>query len=138
MRERKGLSAPVPEGGQPADSAPAARRSAIEAATPDHVQGRLELELSGARWPLIGTRMVVGRADGGVGADFEIDDASLSRRHAELVATPDGWQLRDLGSTNGTRVGSAILAAGEARAVQNGDLLRFGTVEVRIVRASSP
>ncbi len=134
MRERKGLSAPVPEGGQPADAAAAARRSAIEAATPEHVQGRLGLELAGARWPLTGTRMVVGRAGGGVGADVEIDDASMSRRHAELVATPEGWKLRDLGSTNGTRVGAATLAAGEARPVRDGDVLRFGTIEVHVTR----
>ncbi len=134
MRERKGLSAPVPEGAEPTEPAPSARRSAVEAATPDNVQGRLGLHLGGARWPLTGTRMVVGRADGGVGAHVEIDDASLSRRHAELVVTPNGWQLRDLGSTNGTRVGSATLAPGEALPVQDGDLLRFGTVEVRVAR----
>jgi pSer/pThr/pTyr-binding forkhead associated (FHA) protein len=78
--------------------------------------------------------MVVGRADGRVGADVEIDDASLSRRHAEFVATPDGWELRDLGSTNGTRIASVALAAGEARKVHEGDVLRFGSVEVRVDR----
>ncbi len=134
MRERKGLSAPVPDGGQPAVPAPAARRSAIEAATPEQVRGRLGLELAGSRWPLTGTRVLVGRADGGVGADVEVDDASLSRRHAELVATPDGWQVRDLGSTNGTRVGATALPAGEARTVQDGDVLRFGNTEIRVAR----
>lgn len=134
MRERKGLSAPVPEAGGQADAALAPRRSAIEAAAPEHAQGRLGLDVAGSWRPLTGTRMVVGRADGGGGADVEIDDASLSRRHAELVATPEGWQLRDLGSTNGTRVGSDALAAGEARTIQEGDVLRFGSVEVRVGR----
>jgi pSer/pThr/pTyr-binding forkhead associated (FHA) protein len=33
-----------------------------------------------------------------------LGDDSVSRRHAELSLTEDGWLLRDLGSTNGTRV----------------------------------
>lgn len=134
MRERRGMSAPVPEAGGQADAALVPRRSAIEAAAPEHAHGRLGLEVSGLWRPLTGTRMVIGRAEGGVWADVEVDDASLSRRHAELVATPEGWQLRDLGSTNGTTVGDAALPAGEARTVQDGDVLRFGNVEIRVAR----
>ncbi len=33
-----------------------------------------------------------------------LPDATLSRRHAALARTPDGWRLRDLGSLNGLRV----------------------------------
>jgi hypothetical protein len=134
MRERKGLSAPVPEARGAAEAAPAPRRSAIEAAAPEHAQGRLGLDVAGSWRPLTGTRMVVGRADGGVGADVEIADASLSRRHAEFIATTEGWQLRDLGSMNGTRIGEVVLQAGEARAVQEGDVLRLGSLQARVER----
>jgi pSer/pThr/pTyr-binding forkhead associated (FHA) protein len=34
-----------------------------------------------------------------------IDDPHVSRRHAEIVRTPAGIVLRDLGSRNGTLVG---------------------------------
>jgi len=47
-----------------------------------------------------------------------LPDATLSRRHAALVQTPEGWRLRDLGSLNGLRVNGLptadhLLAAGD-------------------------
>jgi two-component system, NtrC family, response regulator GlrR len=43
-----------------------------------------------------------------IGTDPECDlvlaDDSVSRRHAEVVAEPNGYRLRDLGSTNGLRI----------------------------------
>ena len=33
-----------------------------------------------------------------------VDDANVSRRHAELRHEDDGWSMRDLGSTNGIKV----------------------------------
>ena len=45
--------------------------------------------------------------------DISIDDDSVSRQHCELCWMDGAWVVRDLGSTNGTRVnGSSI---GEAR-----------------------
>lgn len=37
--------------------------------------------------------------------DVVLTDSTVSRRHAEISRTPDGFILRDLGSTNGTFVG---------------------------------
>src|SRR5579884_1631406 len=42
-----------------------------------------------------------------------LEDASISRRHAEIRATERGWRLRDLGSTNGTRLNGVRLGAGQ-------------------------
>ena len=36
-------------------------------------------------------------------------DGSVSRDHAELTRSDGGWQVRDLGSTNHTRVGSSTV-----------------------------
>jgi len=36
--------------------------------------------------------------------DLSISDANISRRHAELFWDGEGWSVRDLGSTNGTRI----------------------------------
>jgi len=43
--------------------------------------------------------IIVGREDG---ADVVIDNPSVSRRHAEIRLGDDGWEVQDLGSSNGT------------------------------------
>ncbi len=45
-------------------------------------------------------------------ADVGISDNTVSRRHAEIVRTPEGVLLRDLGSTNGTFVGGEQIRSG--------------------------
>ncbi|HRQ66239.1 MAG TPA: SpoIIE family protein phosphatase [Xanthomonadaceae bacterium] len=68
---------------------------------------------------------VVGR---GQFSDVRIDDPTVSRRHAEIRADGAAWELRDLGSSNGTlRNGHAV---GEAAVrLDDGDKLCFGKVE---------
>ncbi len=44
------------------------------------------------------------RIGAGPGSDLMLDDATVSSVHAEIHATPRGFKLRDLGSTNGTSV----------------------------------
>src|SRR5687767_13353284 len=39
-----------------------------------------------------------------VGNDLVLRDPAVSRHHLAIEATPDGYLLRDLGSTNGTRL----------------------------------
>jgi GAF domain-containing protein len=69
-----------------------------------------------------GDALRIGRAgDSGL----RLEHASISRRHAELHAAGDGWQLRDLGSKNGsfvdgTRITQALL--------DHACWLRFGDV----------
>lgn len=59
--------------------------------------------------------------------DLMIADMTVSRVHARLERTPDGWLLTDLASTNGTRVnGWRIRGQVPVRA---GDLVSFGTAE---------
>lgn len=58
--------------------------------------------------------------------DLTIPDMSVSRVHARLERTPDGWLLTDLSSTNGTRV-NGWRVRGEVR-VRAGDLVSFGDV----------
>ena len=57
----------------------------------------------------------------------QIDDVSVSSRHAQLAALGNGsYQLTDLNSTNGTRVnGAAVTEA----ALRNGDRVRFGKID---------
>jgi hypothetical protein len=59
--------------------------------------------------------------------DLMIADMTVSRVHARLERTPDGWLLTDLASTNGTRV-NGWRVRGQVP-VRVGDLVSFGTAE---------
>jgi pSer/pThr/pTyr-binding forkhead associated (FHA) protein len=57
-----------------------------------------------------------------------LDDPSVSGRHAQLQRSGDVYRVKDLDSTNGTRVNSEAVTAVTLRF---GDRLRFGKLEVR-------
>jgi hypothetical protein len=63
--------------------------------------------------------------------DLAIEDMTVSRIHARLEQTPDGWLLKDLSSTNGTRV-NGWKVRGQV-GVRPGDVVRFGDVEYILV-----
>jgi len=59
------------------------------------------------------------------GADIELDDRKVSRKHAEIgLYGPEAYVLRDLASTNGTYVNGRRI--GEKHKLQNGDVIRVG------------
>ncbi|MGH3244887.1 MAG: FHA domain-containing protein [Trebonia sp.] len=60
--------------------------------------------------------------------DLAIVDMTVSRMHAQLERTADGWLLSDLESTNGTRV-NGWRVRGKVP-VRVGDLVSFGSLEV--------
>jgi hypothetical protein len=64
-------------------------------------RGQALLVGGGRRNVLSGSRVVVGRSRE---ADIVLQDPNVSRRHAELRRDDDGWQIVDLGSTNGIKV----------------------------------
>jgi len=60
---------------------------------------------------------------------LQIEDISVSSRHAQLTLGDDGdYILRDLGSTNGTELNGREIAAEEDHKLQDGDKLVFGKV----------
>src|SRR5438132_13091219 len=67
--------------------------------------------------------------------EIVLDDSSVSRYHAEVRATDRGWRVRDLGSTNGTRLNGVRLGNGQWP-MRVRDLLQFGEVAV-VVEALS-
>jgi hypothetical protein len=60
------------------------------------------------------------------GVEYSIDDPTVSRRHAEMVKSGDGWRLRDLGSANGTEINGARLIGDKA--LRDGDVIGLGRV----------
>lgn len=77
-----------------------------------------------------GKRLSVGRV-----ADNELalNDPSVSKIHAALTMNVQGTLLvADTGSTNGTFINGRRISYGEARQIEDGDVVGFGDVEVRI------
>ncbi len=77
----------------------------------------------GERVSIPAAGLVLGRSGE---ADVVLDDRSVSNRHARLEVGRDGVRVQDLGSRNGTRVGSERLHGDHLLA--HGDRLRFGHV----------
>lgn len=82
-----------------------------------------------------GRRLNVGR---GSDNDLYLNDASVSKIHAALVMNREGTLLvADTGSTNGTYINGRRLAYGEARQIEEGDVVGFGDIEVRLRKLQS-
>ena len=75
----------------------------------------------------------IGRAPGSM---LRLNHYTVSRTHAQLRSTEDGWKLRDLGSSNGTWVNGSRVA-GSAR-VSPGDVVRFGSIGFRLEVSEPP
>jgi pSer/pThr/pTyr-binding forkhead associated (FHA) protein len=74
---------------------------------------------------IVGARLTIGRDPK---ADICIDATSVSRRHARISATgPDAFELRDLGSKNGTTVNGARV---DSHALRSGDVVCIGPAEL--------
>ena len=78
-----------------------------------------------------GESLVVGRDPG---CELVIEDPRVSKRHAQLRWSGDGWTLEDLGSKNGTAVNGQ---PGESAALRDGDAISFGGLSGRFERLSA-
>jgi diguanylate cyclase (GGDEF)-like protein len=82
----------------------------------------------GRRYPL-GTRPVLfGRDDN---CDIHITDSSVSRRHAQIEPTLQGFMIQDLQSTNGTLANDELIHA--PRLLRDGDYLQVGNFIFRFL-----
>jgi hypothetical protein len=79
----------------------------------------------GQRIELHQGRYVLGRQ---LENDIVVNDSNVSRRHAEFVSSEGIVTVRDLGSTNGTKV-NGVLVNGEQH-LEHGDVINFGTAQV--------
>jgi hypothetical protein len=82
---------------------------------------------------LVGERRVLVPPPGAVvgrsrECDIVLDDVGVSRRHAEIRPTPDGWTVADLGSTNGVRLNDRKVRG--VQVLQLGDRIELGTTEI--------
>lgn len=82
---------------------------------------------AGSEFPLQSDRIVMGR---GPDVHLDFDDDHLSRQHAALELTREGFQLRDLGSTNGVLVNDKAISVA---LLQHGDRFTIGKLTFQYV-----
>jgi len=98
------------------------------AAEPEQKEETATLEWSGGTFTIEGRVTVIGRSSD---CDVHVDDANVSRRHAEVRRIGDGYSLVDLGSTNGTEVNGQRI---QETALMNGDVISVGTTRITFER----
>lgn len=74
----------------------------------------------------------IGRAGGN---DIVLADPKTSRFHAEIEHVPEGYVIRDLGSTNGTLVRGRRV---EERLLEDGDVITLGETSIKFGLVSPP
>lgn len=75
----------------------------------------------GCRYPLTDRPLIIGRGDD---CDVRLTDHSVSRKHARIEPTPEGYRIADQQSTNGTFVNDKQLE--RPSLLHDGDYLRVG------------
>jgi len=83
----------------------------------------------------VSERAILGRPDEVDGFTPDIDvtpfngrDKGVSRRHAEFILSDGQLYVRDLGSTNGTRLNGRLLQPQRTYRLSEGDLLQLGNL----------
>lgn len=87
-----------------------------------------------------GEVITIGRADPvtGIRPDIDLSDVdanrSVSRRHAKIVKTVDGWAvLEEVGTVNGTFVNDQRVPSGVGVPLLDGDRVRIGLIDLRVI-----
>ena len=93
------------------------------------------VEIGGRQHPLTKSRTVIGR---GSDADITIADTGTSRKHVEILWDGQTAMVRDLGSTNGSKLDGAPV---KKAALTTGSVIRIGRTDIvfRVIpRATAP
>ncbi|HSK92236.1 MAG TPA: DUF3662 and FHA domain-containing protein [Euzebyales bacterium] len=104
------------------EARPPAARSPSE---PSAARASLELVDQAGQHITLPNEAVIGRMPG---CDVQLDDPSVSRRHARISRASNGWLIEDLGSTNGITVNGASV---EREYLSGGEDIELGNVRMR-------
>jgi hypothetical protein len=83
----------------------------------------------------LGTRSVIGRSRA---ADLHIAEDGVSGEHATIWWDGEIWNLRDLGSRNGTLVDDNRVAGGGTVSLSSGQRLQFGGISAWLITDATP
>jgi hypothetical protein len=94
---------------------------------PDPHRARARLRVNGRVHPVKSGGAMLGRSRD---CDVILDDANVSRHHAEIRPSGGSWTVRDLGSTNGVKVNGRRVDPQRPQSLKRGDELEIGTSHV--------
>ena len=126
-------SAAQPNEEYPTQSWLAGRLAEAYHLTADDVDAVTELRggtamLVGIGGPTVGSRVLIWRDEVAVGRGDRnpvwLSSGTVSRHHATFVRTPEGYDVVDAGSLNGTYLNNALVSRA---ALRTGDEIRFGS-----------
>ena len=80
--------------------------------------------MNGRTHALEGAKVVLGRSKD---CDVQVEDANVSRRHAELRREGGAWWLVDLDSTNGTELNGKRVKRSK---LDDGDTITLGATDL--------
>jgi hypothetical protein len=123
-REAAGPEAPAPSSGDFGHTMVYSPSKDARRVEPAQDRRQALLVGDGRRNVLSGSRVVVGRSRE---ADIVLSDPNISRRHAELRREDEGWQIVDLGSTNGIKVNGRRV---NQQALHPGDQITVGVTDL--------
>ncbi|HZL64879.1 MAG TPA: DUF3662 and FHA domain-containing protein [Thermoleophilia bacterium] len=115
---------PLPPRPQPEQTVLYQEAAAAPAAAPRRGTSRAALRGPQGEWELREEVTVLGRSRR---CGIVLTDPNVSREHAEVRRQGDGFMLRDLGSTNGTRLNRRDV---KQAVLQHGDRIELGTTEL--------
>ena len=95
--------------------------------------GTLKIKTSDGKlrdYPLDQPNISIGRAQGN---DLIVEDNSVSRRHARLIVESGHLMIEDLGSANGTFIGSQRVPPNAPSLVPEKHIVRVGDVEITYI-----
>lgn len=105
--------------------------SAFAPRPPAWLEGMTGSGVKGRVWELA-ERTVIGRS---ADCDVRLEDAAVSRHHAEVAWNMVAYELRDLASQNGSFVNGQQVSR---QPIYDGDLLEFGLVQLRVRIGQGP
>jgi hypothetical protein len=88
---------------------------------------RLEMQNQGMPKlvPILSDHFTIGRGDDNLKANYVLEEAGVSRIHAEITKCDQGYALKDTGSTNGTSLNGETLVTYQSYLLKDGDEIQI-------------